>query len=149
SLHDALPISTLSAQELDPTDMAWRDTHTRSLSAAEQTAATSISAKRASTPVDLAAPSLLTATVASSAIGRARSGMTDANLATRWAEKQRGDGRGELISMSGSEEVAVTGFEIVVKPTGEPPARGAAPKTFFIATGDQLYRVTMPEDAWL
>lgn len=141
--------ATLAAQELDPADMTWRATHARSLSAKARAAATAITATRASTALDTGLPSLLTATVASSAVGQSRSGMTDGDLATRWAEKRPGAGEGELISMNGSEEVAITGFDVVLRPTGDGAARAAAPRTFFIATQNDLFHITLPEDAAL
>lgn len=140
--------ATIAAQELVPADMTWRSTHARSLSAKARAAATAITATRASTGLDTNLPSLLTATVASSAVGQSRSGMTDGDLTTRWAEKRPGDGKGELISMNGSEEVSITGFDIVLRPTGDAAARAAAPRTFFIATQDDVFHVTLPEDAW-
>ncbi len=139
--------ATLSAQELDPADLSWRPTHARSLSLDAQLAATEVTAAASSDAFDTNAPRLLHATVASSALGQSRSGMTDGDLATRWAEKRPGSGRGELISMNGSEEVPMTGFELVFRPTGDAP-KGAAPKSFYIATDAELFHVTVAEDAF-
>lgn len=140
--------AVIAARELDAADMSWRTSHARSLTPEAMKGATAVTARGVEGPFPTDAPRLLTATVASSAVGRSRSGMTDGDLATRWAEKRPGAGRGELISMNGSEEVGVTGFDIVLRPTGDGAPRGAAPKTFFIATGSDVFHVTMPEDAW-
>jgi HEAT repeat protein len=63
--------------------------------------------------------------------------------------------------------VAIEGFELVVRPTAAPaprdaktpadakappdakaPVDGAAPKSLYLATGRELYRVSLPEDGW-
>ena len=49
--------------------------------------------------------------------------------------------------MSAAEEVAITGFDLIVRGEGDLD-NGVAPRRFYLVTSDQIVEVTMPEDAW-
>jgi hypothetical protein len=139
--------SVMYAQALTPSDMTWNRTTTRTLTPAQKASATKITARYAEQPLEMWRPQLLHGVVASSAIGKSRASMTDRNLSTGWSEKAKGAGQGEFLVMTGSDDVAVTGFELVIKPS-DAGEKGAAPKSFYIATRKQVFAVTMPDDAW-
>jgi hypothetical protein len=139
----------INARQLDPDTLSWKPTTTRSLGDGERASAPRLTARRLEEPFALDQPQLLHAVVASSAIGRDQSGLTDSKLDTRWAEGWHGDGRGEFVVLNASRSVPITGFELVVRPTGDPEVKGAAPKELFVATDDALFQIVLPEDAWL
>jgi len=136
--------TTMRAQALDPAQMTWNPSPTRSLSAAERASATPLAAVHVDTPPTTDGPQLLHGVIASSAVGKTRSSLTDRRLDSAWTV--RGDGTGEFLVMTASNDVAVLGFDVVIRPTAA--ADGTAPKSFYIATRDEAFRVSMPEDAW-
>ncbi len=73
--------------------------------------------------------------------------LTDGKLDTVWTEERSGDGHGEFATMRAPSEVPIHALSVTISPPA-PKATGAAPKTFFVATDDKLFHVTMPEDAW-
>lgn len=74
--------------------------------------------------------------------------MTDGRPDTAWSEaRTSGDGHGEFATMRVPSELPIHGLVVTVAPP-QPKPEGAAPKTFFVATDNQLFHVTMPEDAW-
>lgn len=74
--------------------------------------------------------------------------LTDGKPETVWSERRPGDGHGEFATMRAPSEVPIHAIAVTVAPTSPKP-EGAAPRTFFLATDQKLFRVTMPEDAWL
>ena len=61
---------------------------------------------------DAVAPDdVLEGKIASSAASRNRAGATDGDLTTRWAEGREGDGAGEFLVLSSSNDVAIAAFE--------------------------------------
>jgi HEAT repeat protein len=157
--------ATMRARELNPKTMRFESSETRALSQAERNTAERVFAKRLDRKLSLDRPRLLHATVASSAVGRNRGGMTDRNLDTVWAENRPGTGSGEFIVMSSSEDVPILGFELALRPAeaappteGSPPSSsapsdggpsGVAPRELFLVTRKSAFRVVLPEDAWL
>ena len=73
--------------------------------------------------------------------------LTDGKLDTSWSEQRPGDGHGEFATMRAPSEVPIQSLVVTIAPQ-KPRAEGAAPRTFFVATDDRLFQVTMPEDAW-
>ena len=127
--------------------MTWKPAPPRSLSAAERNDAPRITAQKQEGSFGIDQPQVLHGVLASSALGRSRGGMTDRKLETGWSEKRDAAGWGEFLVMTGSDDVSVEGFELVIKPTAE-RAAGAAPKSFFIAGRKDVFAVDMPQDAW-
>jgi hypothetical protein len=140
--------ATMLVQQIDPVTFTRKKVGARSLSADARAAATTITATASSEPFAIGKPRLLHATVASSALGKDRSGLTDDDLSTRWAESRDDAGGGEFIVMNASVAVPIEGFERVIRPTGEPPMDGSAPKSLYLATDRELFRITLPVDAW-
>ncbi len=73
--------------------------------------------------------------------------LTDGKLDTAWSEQRPGDGHGEFATMRAPSELPIQSLVVTIAP-GKPKTDGAAPRTFFVATDDRLFQVTMPEDAW-
>ena len=108
--------ATMRARKLNPKTMRFESSETRALSQGERNTAERVFAKRLDRKISLDRPRLLHASVASSAVGRNRGGMTDRNLDTVWAENRPGTGSGEFIVMSSSEDVPILGFELALRP---------------------------------
>ncbi len=89
----------------------------------------------------------LRAVVASSALGDPRA-LTDGRSDTSWAEGRGGDGRGEFVILRPWSGVDLVGLEFLVRPEGEAPAAGAAPRSLWLVTRGQVLRVDWAEDAW-
>ncbi|MCL2779393.1 MAG: HEAT repeat domain-containing protein [Polyangiaceae bacterium] len=94
-----------------------------------------------------AKPALAKILVATGASSPGFAALTDGNVDSTWSEQGPGDGHGEFVTMSAPAELPINALVITIAPTA-PKARGVAPKAFFLATDDRLFRVTMPEDAW-
>jgi HEAT repeat protein len=138
----------VGAREIDPATLTLaRASSVQNLSPAERAAAPKIKASRDQHAGARSEARLLRATAASSAVEKRLAEITDGDPATAWSENKPGDGRGEFVSMSSADEVPIRGIELVVRPTEDVP-EGAAPKRFYLATPDQVFEVTMPEDAW-
>ncbi|MBM4374148.1 MAG: hypothetical protein FJ095_03615 [Deltaproteobacteria bacterium] len=131
------------SQRLDPRELAWRPAPTRTLAAAAAPPVTPAFASRGGA-ASLDGPRLLVATVATSATADGPSGLTDGTLERGWAESADGLGEGEVVVMSSSSDVAIEGFELVVRGRGE---AGATPRTLLVYTDREAFHVTMPEDA--
>lgn len=140
----------VAVREVDPTTMKLaRGATVENLSAADRAAAMKLVAVRLpGSSAPSAAPRLLRATAASSALARKFSTLTDGDPTTTWSEGKPGDGRGEFVTMSSSSEVAITALELVVRGDGDELAEGAAPRTLTLVTPDRLFEVDLREDAW-
>lgn len=85
---------------------------------------------------------------ASSAIGDPGA-LTDGRDDSAWAEARGGDGRGEFVLLKPLSGVALVALEILVRGVGpSAPPNGAAPRSVWIATREQLFRLEWREDAW-
>lgn len=87
----------------------------------------------------------LRAVVASSALGNPEA-LTDGNADTTWAEARGGEGRGEFVVLRALS--SLVSLEFLVRPQGEAPASGAAPKSIWLVTRGSVYRIDWAEDAW-
>ncbi len=150
--------ATVGVRELDPVTLRWRSAGARSLSNEQQSGAVRLLASRLEGSFDPTAPRLLHAVAASSSASGSAAGLTDGDPSTRWAEGRPGPGLGEFVLSSSSSAVAITGFELVLRPVAKAPpeqsarpaaARGAAPRTILLATAEELFAVELREDAWL
>lgn len=76
--------------------------------------------------------------------------LTDGNAETTWSEKRPGDGHGEFATMRAPSELPIHAVVLTVAPSVAKNAKSAfaSPRTFFVATDQKLFHVTMPEDAW-
>ncbi len=138
----------VAAQALDPATLGLaRGASMQNLGAEERARAIRLTAERARGPAPSSSVRVLRATAASSAFDKRLAALTDGDPATAGSENKAGEGRGEFVTMSAPEEVGITGFDVIVRPTEDVP-EGAAPKRFYLATPSSLFEVTMPEDAW-
>ncbi len=135
----------LAPKLLSNKDLKLKPARVQRLPPHERDAATSLTATP-STGEPLGLP-MLRARGASSAVGDPRA-LTDGNPETVWSENRGGDGRGELVIMAAPHELPISGFEFVVRPLKLDVPGGAAPRSFFLATDKQLFRVGLQEDAW-
>ena len=89
----------------------------------------------------------LRAVVASSALGDPRA-LTDGRSDTSWSEGRGGDGRGEFVILRPWSGVDLVALELLVRPEGEAPAAGAAPRSIWLVTRSRVLRIDWAEDAW-
>lgn len=87
----------------------------------------------------------LRAVVASSALGNPQA-LTDGRFDTTWSEARGGEGRGEFVVLRPLS--TLVSLEVLVRPEGEVPAHGAAPRTAWLVTRGPVYRIDWAEDAW-
>jgi len=136
----------LAPRQIDARDLTLKPAKVQRLSAQERAKAARLTAERVAEGTPLG-PTLLHATGASSAVGNPAA-LTDGNLETTWAENRGGAGKGEFVVMNAPGELALEGVEFAVRPPLANPAHAAAPKELWLATSQQLFAVTLPEDAW-
>ena len=74
--------------------------------------------------------------------------LTDGKIDTVWSEaRTAGDGHGEFATMRAPLDLPIHSLVVTIAPS-KPKPEGAAPRTFFVATDEKMFLVTMPEDAW-
>ncbi|MBN9164418.1 MAG: HEAT repeat domain-containing protein [Myxococcales bacterium] len=140
----------LGARGLDPRSMKLRGATLHRIEKKERDGAARVVAQAraasASTPAPLARVLLATGGSAPGA-----QALTDGKPDTTWSEKRPGDGHGEFATMRAPSEVPIHGVVVTIAPDAPtaPSPDGAAPRTFFLATDQKLFHVTMPEDAWM
>jgi HEAT repeat protein len=135
----------LQARGLEPKTMQLRGaTLHRIEKKARDAAARVIAQQRAAG----AKPPLARVLVATGGSAPGAQALTDGKVDTTWSEKRPGDGHGEFVTMRAPSEVPIHSLVVTVAPPS-PKAEGAAPRTFFVATDQKLFHVTMPKDAWL
>ena len=130
---------------LDPRTLQWVRASFMQLSADDVADATAITATARPGPADKPLAPLLAARFASS--GEHPAAIADGDATTVWTQGSVGKGRGEFLSFNAPSDVPITKLAITVAPSA-PAANGAAPKTLLLATRDNMFSVTMPEDAW-
>ncbi|HWO11247.1 MAG TPA: HEAT repeat domain-containing protein [Polyangiaceae bacterium] len=122
-----------------------RPVQVQQLSLAERRAARVLEARPSGAPTPGGNP--LRALAASSAIGDPGA-LTDGRDETAWAEARGGDGRGEFVLMRPLSGVRLVALELLLRPSGEVAAGAAAPRSLWLATRGELYRVDWREDAF-
>lgn len=134
----------LGSRGLDPKTLTWRGATLHRIDKKVRDGAEKITAKQR--PDDAKAPlaRLLVATGGSSA---GAASLTDGKVESGWSEQRPGDGHGEFVTMLAPSEAPIHGFVVTVTPKPAPEG-GAAPRTFFLATDERLFQITMPDDAW-
>lgn len=137
----------LSPRVLDAQTLTFRGASVQQISGTDDTDAARVVATALSAAADKPLGHLLTVSGASVGSGSPQA-LVDGDLQTTWSEARGGAGRGEFVSFSTPSEVPIARLALVFSPPS-PSQSGAAPKSFFLATEDGTYKVTMPEDAWL
>lgn len=134
----------INAQGVSPSTMSLVGATLPRIDAKARAAAQPVvaQARAAAAPAPLGR--ILTATGGSSPGALA---ITDGKVDSAWSEARSGDGHGEFVTMRVPTELPIHAVVVTVAPTTPKPA-GAAPKTFFLAVDDQLFQVTLPENAW-
>jgi len=81
--------------------------------------------------------------------GASADALTDGDVTTTWTEERPGAGQGEFVVMAAPQSVPISRLEVTISPP-DPTSfpNGAAPKTFYLVTQTDTFRVTMPDDAW-
>ena len=141
--------ATISPREVDVDSLSLqRGAGVQSLDVSERAKSVKLVASRLDS-VPAAVPwRLLKATAASSAVGRRMAALTDGDEQSAWSEDRFGDGRGEFVRLASSEDVGIQGIDFVVRPAAGELPDAAAPRTFYLATTNEIFEITMPEDAW-
>jgi hypothetical protein len=138
-------ITPLGARGLDPKTMQLRGATLHRLEKTARDGATRVVAQARASSETTPLARVLFATGGSAPGAQA---LTDGKPDTTWSERRPGDGHGEFATMRAPSEVPIHGVRVTVAPPA-PKTEGAAPRTFFVATDQKLFHVTMPEDAWL
>ncbi|MGC4091842.1 MAG: HEAT repeat domain-containing protein [Polyangiaceae bacterium] len=136
--------AVLSPELLNPKDMRFHPAKVQRLSPSEREQAPELTAVRVAEGTPPASQGVLHALGASSAVG-SFSGLTDGKLDSGWTENRGGSGRGEFVVLHAPPELPLTGFELVV--AGATPARSSVPRELWLATKQQLFHVTLPDEA--
>jgi len=134
----------LGARGLDPRTMQLRGATLHRIEKKARDAATRVVAQ-ARAPA--AKPPLARVLLATGGSAPGAQALTDGKPETTWSEKRPGDGHGEFATMRAPFEVPLHSVVVTIAPAS-PKSDGAAPRTFFLATDQKLFHVTMPEDAW-
>jgi hypothetical protein len=139
------PVTPLGAQGLDATRMQLVGATLPRIDQKARAGAQKVVAQaRTSTTMPLAR--VLVATGGSSPNAPA---LTDGKIDTVWSEaRTAGDGHGEFATMRAPTDLPLHSLVVTMAPS-KPKPEGAAPRSFFVATDQRLFLVTMPEDAWL
>ncbi len=139
-------VTLLDPQALYPASLELRPATVQRLSPEEQARATEVAATEKGAQPDAPLARLLVARGSSVPDSRGAE-LTDGDPATTWAEQRPGVGQGEFVVMAAPKEVPIARMQIAVTPT-EPPGAGASPKTLYLVTSTQVFRVALPTDAW-
>lgn len=141
----------VKAHAVDPLTLTLeRGASRQNLSIEERARAVPLVATRLdeASAASLRGPRLLRARAASSALDKKLTTLTDGDPETTWSEGKKGSGAGEFVTMASASEVGITWIELGVRPPKAVVPSGTAPRKLFLATNDELFAVTMPEDAW-
>lgn len=139
----------VGARAVDPASLTMsRSAMVDSLSAAEKSKAEKVIAARETGAVAPPVVRLLRANAASSALEKRIDSLTDGGVGLGWTEAKIGDGTGEWVRMSASNEVGIQGLSVQIRPTDVEVPDGAAPRTLYFATDDRLFQVDLPDSAW-
>lgn len=138
-------VTPLAVRGLDPSTMKLRGASVHRLDSEARDGARRLVATPRTASATAPLARLLLATGGSAPGAQA---LTDGSPETTWSEARPGDGHGEFVTMRAPAEVPLHGISVTIAPLKPGPA-GAAPRTFFIATDERVFHVTMPEDAWL
>ena len=141
----------LGSRGLDPKTMQLRGATLHRIEKKERDGAARVVAQARASSAQAPLARVLLATGGSAPGAQA---LTDGKPDTTWSEKRPGDGHGEFATMRAPSEVPIHGFVVTIAPdtpnaTNARTPDGAAPRTFFLATDQKLFHVTMPEDAWM
>ena len=134
----------LDPRGLDPRALAFHGATLQRLDATRRDSAIAVEATPHQGPSDAALAPLLLAAEASSGVATA---LTDGDVTTTWSEARPGRGQGEFVLLRTPYDVPIVRFAVTIAPPAPKPD-GAAPETFYLATGAGTYEVTLPEDAW-
>jgi len=130
---------------LAPQTLDWHRASFVQLSPDDLASATALTATARQVPAEKPLAPLLAPRLASS--GAHPAAIADLDPSTVWSEDAAGTGRGQFVVFSAPSEVPLVRLAITIAPQS-PAATGAAPKTFYLASNDKIFSVTVPEDAW-
>jgi HEAT repeat protein len=137
----------LAPSVLDSKTMKLVPAKVQQLGADERASAPELLAK----PVPAGAPSgpaLVQVLGATSALDAPPGALVDGDTGTSWSEARSGSGRGDFVLLKGPDKLPLQGVEFVFRPTAKEPPHGTAPKQFYLASTNSVFRVSVPADAW-
>ena len=139
----------VSARAVDPASMSMsKSAMVDNLSDDQKKKAEKVIAVRETGAIAAPVVRLLRANAASSALEKRIDSLTDGSVELGWTEAKIGDGTGEWVRMSASNDVGIQGLSVQIRPSSVEVPDGAAPKTLFFATDDRLFQVDLPDSAW-
>ncbi|MGO9832862.1 MAG: HEAT repeat domain-containing protein [Polyangiaceae bacterium] len=132
---------------LYPATLDLRPATVQRIGAEQQNGATSVTGTEKGPRADVPLARLLVAN-GSSVPGSRGAELTDGDARSVWSEQRPGVGQGEFVVMAAPRDVPIARMAIVASP---PVAllNGAVPKTFYLVTDTQTFRVTLPAEAGL
>ncbi|MGA3121595.1 MAG: HEAT repeat domain-containing protein [Polyangiaceae bacterium] len=137
----------IDPQALYPATLEFKSATVHRLSAEQRAASESIDARPIAGPLPPPLSKLLVAR-SSSVAGSRGLELVDGDAQTVWRELRPGAGQGEFVVLAAPKDVPIPRLAIVLLP---PNPRvfdsGAAPKTLFVVTNTQTFRIAIPEDA--
>jgi len=137
--------AVLAPELLSPKDLRFHPAKVQRLPPSEREQAPELTAVRVADSTLPATQGVLHALGASSALGSV-SALTDGKVETAWTENRGGTGRGEFVVMRAPPELPLTGFELTPGVAATAP-KSSIPRELWLATKQQLFHVTLPDDA--
>jgi hypothetical protein len=132
---------------LYPTTLDLRPATVQRIGAEQQNDATPVTATEKGPRADVPLARLLVANGSSVPQSRGAE-LTDGDTGTVWSEQRPGVGQGEFVVMAAPRDVPIARMAIVPSAPQLAP-NGAVPKTFYLVTNTQTFRVTLPAEAGL
>jgi hypothetical protein len=138
----------LDPQALYPGSLEFKPATVHRLDADQRAAAEPISARPTGVPLEAALAKLLVAT-SSSVPGSRGTELADGDPQTVWHEQRPGIGQGEFVVFAAPRAVPIVRLQVVLSPPRVAGLnQGASPRTFYLVTDGETFRVAVPEDAW-
>ncbi len=149
-IHEDLRIcgqteTLIGARALDPLSLELRPSAPPSLSDAEQASAIRLTATDRGAVFDAPLGKLLAAH-GSSVVDSFGLEVTDGDAHTVWRPKGPAGGQGAFVILAAPKAVPITRMQFSVS-APDAVRVGAAPRVFFLVTGERSYRVALPEAA--
>jgi hypothetical protein len=138
----------LDPRALYPGSLEFEPATVHRLGADQRAAAEPIDARPTGAPLEAALAKLLVAR-SSSVPGSRGAELTDGDPQTVWQEQRPGIGQGEFVVLAAPRVVPIVRLQVVLSPpTVAGLNQGVSPKTFYLVTDAEAFRIAVPEDAW-
>ncbi len=138
----------LDPRALYPGSLEFEPATVQRLDAEQRAAAEPIEARPTGAPLEAALARLLVAR-SSSVPGSRGAELTDGDPQTVWQEQRPGIGQGEFVVLAAPRVVPIVRLQVVLSPPGVAKLNeGASPRTLYLVTDGETFRIAVPEDAW-